>query len=97
MEPTGGLTAILFIPFLVCWGMLLQGHYDQVIVNPNELHAPRYSFPKGHFLRDKKKMQPGPGAYKLKDSIGKQVRRSFSSLRTLMPISALVSNLSVSR
>jgi hypothetical protein len=61
-----------------------QGHYDQTLVNPNEFHAPIFSFPKGHFPRDKKKMQPGPGAYKLKDSVGKQVLSTKISNNPLM-------------
>jgi hypothetical protein len=51
-----------------------QGHYDQKIVNPNEFNAPVFSFPKGHFPRDPKKLQPGPGAYKITQAVGKQVR-----------------------
>ena len=34
--------------------------------------APRFSFPKDHFPRDKLRLQPGPGQYQLKDAMGPQ-------------------------
>lgn len=55
-----------------CIGEPGPGHYDQKIVNPQESIAPKYSFPKGSWPRDKMKNAPGPGAYKLTDSVGKQ-------------------------
>jgi len=49
------------------------GHYDQNVVNINEKIAPKFSFPKSSFPKDKRKLAPGPGAYKLNSAVGKQV------------------------
>merc|ERR1719230_35567 len=49
------------------------GHYKSRVVNPQEDDAPKFSFPKSSHPRDKAKLSPGPGAYTLKPSVGKQV------------------------
>lgn len=43
-----------------------------LMANPKERTAPRFSFPKGHFPRDKLRLQPGPGQYHLKEAMGLQ-------------------------
>lgn len=49
------------------------GHYRPRIVNPQERHAPEFSFPKSSFPRDKNMLAPGPGAYKAPLAVGNQV------------------------
>ena len=48
------------------------GHYKPRIVNPQESIAPKYTIPKSRWIQDKAKLQPGPGAYDLPSSCGKQ-------------------------
>jgi|TARA_B100001996_G_scaffold80109_1_gene59050 hypothetical protein len=49
------------------------GWYSPKQVNPKDDNAPKYSFPKGHFIKDKARLSPGPGAYVIPSSVGKQV------------------------
>jgi hypothetical protein len=49
------------------------GHYKARVVNPQEDCAPKFSFPKSSHPREKSKLAPGPGAYQLKPSVGRQV------------------------
>jgi hypothetical protein len=58
------------------------GHYQSKIVNPQEMIAPKYSFPKSSWIKDKQKLQPGPGAYNMIGSCEKQV---LSTKRNFMP------------
>jgi len=50
----------------------MQRGGGDLMVNPKERTAPRFSFPKGHFPRDKFRLQPGPGQYHLKEAMGPQ-------------------------
>jgi len=47
--------------------------------DPKERAAPRFSFPKGHFPRDKLRLQPGPGQYQLKEAMGPQILSTKSN------------------
>eukprot|EP00624_Nannochloropsis_granulata_P004356 evm.model.NODE_3177_length_20199_cov_24.013615.4 len=47
-----------------------------LMVNPKERNAPRFSFPKGHFPRDKTMLKPRPGQYQLKEAMGPQALSS---------------------
>ncbi|CAM9167508.1 unnamed protein product, partial [Sphacelaria rigidula] len=51
------------------------GHYKIAIVNPQEDHAPKYTFPKdvGPTAREKGHRAPGPGHYNIPTGVGKQV------------------------
>uniref|UniRef100_A0A7S2HT28 Uncharacterized protein n=1 Tax=Octactis speculum TaxID=3111310 RepID=A0A7S2HT28_9STRA len=49
------------------------GHYVSKKVNPKEVDAPVYSFPKTPAPRDRGVITPGPGQYKGPRSVGKQV------------------------
>lgn len=49
------------------------GHYRPKVVNPRERNAPLHSFPKALPPRDKNMLAPGPGAYDMGTSVGRQV------------------------
>ena len=55
------------------------GWYTPKQVNPKDDNAPKYSFPKGHFIKDKARLSPGPGAYVIPSSVGKQVLSTKSN------------------
>jgi len=48
------------------------GHYQPRVVNPNEMIAPKHAFAKSSHPKEKPRLAPGPGAYKLPAAVGKQ-------------------------
>ena len=55
------------------------GGYTPKQINPNDDNPPKYSFPKGHFIKDKARFSPGPGAYAIPSSVGRQVLSTKSN------------------